>query len=127
MTLSRLATVALALGSLALSACKQDIGERCEQGSDCSSGYCDFSTASMMTSAMGRVCTGPPTTTFIDAGLPDAAADAGDVRMYDTGVVPPVGEAGADAPVDHPDAPVAQPDAPADAQSDADAETDVGG
>ncbi|HVR00976.1 MAG TPA: hypothetical protein VMT47_02490 [Polyangia bacterium] len=70
-----LALAVLALASLALVGCKQDIGQRCEQGSDCSSGYCGDSPLGMV-SVMGRVCTPPPTAGPIsDAG---AAADATD-------------------------------------------------
>jgi hypothetical protein len=80
MSFPRLAALALALGSLAVVGCKQDLGERCEQGSDCASGFCAGSTASMMTMAMGRVCTGPPTATpVVDSGSQeDAAVDAAD-------------------------------------------------
>lgn len=51
--------------------CKQDLGERCEQGSDCSSGYCDHNVGGMV-SAMGKVCTGPTD----DTPMPDAASTA---------------------------------------------------
>ncbi|HEY2728910.1 MAG TPA: hypothetical protein VGK52_03155 [Polyangia bacterium] len=67
-----LALVVLALASLALVGCKQDIGQRCEQGSDCSSGYCGDSPLGMV-SVMGRVCTPPPTAgPILDAGTGDA-------------------------------------------------------
>jgi hypothetical protein len=46
----------LALGSLALSGCKQDIGGRCEQASDCASGVCGSVGSADMASAAGKVC-----------------------------------------------------------------------
>jgi len=76
--------------------CKQDIGERCEQPSDCASGYCGGSSVPIgMTSAEGRTCSAGPTT----APPPDSAApeeDAGgtDASANDATVAP---EAGSDA------------------------------
>jgi len=71
-----LALAVLALASLALVGCKQDIGQRCEQGSDCSSGYCGDSPLGMV-SVMGRVCTPPPTAGPVsDASTVGDAADA---------------------------------------------------
>jgi hypothetical protein len=111
-----LALAVLALASLALVGCKQDIGQRCEQGSDCASGYCGGSPLGMV-SVMGRVCTPPPTAGPIsDAGaadapapVDDAASDAGSDGASDGAsdaaggeVAPPEGgadvlEAGAEA------------------------------
>jgi hypothetical protein len=80
--------VALSLGSLLVGACKQDLGERCEQGTDCYSGYCTISTVS----AMGGVCIPSPTAgPASDAGTtyaPDAASesmDLGDVSTSSEG------------------------------------------
>jgi hypothetical protein len=71
-----LVLAAMSLTALALLGCKQDIGQRCEQGSDCSSGYCGNSTLGMV-SVMGRVCTPPPTAgLFPDSGTAGDAADA---------------------------------------------------
>jgi hypothetical protein len=84
MTIRRLAPLALVLGSLALGGCKQDIGERCQQGSDCSSGYCNMSSGSFFGN-MDLVCTGPPglTPVTVDAGGGEDASDAGDAVFYD--------------------------------------------
>lgn len=69
---------ALVLCGLTSIACKQNVGERCEQPSDCASGYCGGSaTISMMTSVMGRMCTaGPGSVVPVDAAPPptDTAA-----------------------------------------------------
>jgi hypothetical protein len=46
----------LALGSLALAGCKQGIGGRCEQNSDCASGICGDGTSGGAVSAAGRQC-----------------------------------------------------------------------
>jgi hypothetical protein len=72
----RVACLVLSLASLALVGCKQDVGGRCEQGSDCSTGYCGGSVEGTV-SAMGRVCTPPPVAApVLDAALtPDAPGD----------------------------------------------------
>jgi len=78
MRLPRASILAFVLSAAALAGCKQDIGERCEQGSDCSSGYCDYTTVGQMTSAAGRVCTGssaPPGEVSDAAPAPDAEGD----------------------------------------------------
>jgi hypothetical protein len=48
--------VLLLAGALAIAGCKQDIGERCEQNSDCASGVCGEGGPPGMTSAMGKKC-----------------------------------------------------------------------
>lgn len=48
--------------------CKQDLGERCEQNSDCSSGYCNGS--GNRTSAEGGKCTPGPVVQLPDAATP---------------------------------------------------------
>jgi len=69
-----LALVAVTLAALALVGCQQGIGQRCEQGSDCASGYCGDSPTGAV-SIMGKVCTPPPTAGALpDAGADDAAA-----------------------------------------------------
>jgi hypothetical protein len=78
----RLVAALLSLGALALAGCKQDLGQRCEQNSDCKSGFCGD--GADMASAQGKQCVavlgGPPlptpTPTPSDGGE-DADADAG--------------------------------------------------
>jgi phage-related tail fiber protein len=66
---------AVGVAALWLSACGQDLGERCEQNSDCKSGSC--SVMSGPTSAMGGVCEdGTQTGSSSDASTSDAAVDA---------------------------------------------------
>jgi hypothetical protein len=72
------------LVGLGAAGCKQDNGERCEQGSDCASGYCGSSSTSIgMTSAKGMICTpdskqvGSPPMTSVDASTTTDASDAG--------------------------------------------------
>jgi hypothetical protein len=69
----RLIAVLVSFGSLALAGCKQDIGGRCEQNSDCASGVCGDGQGGV-TSAMGRQCVAaiaaPPIVS------PDASAEA---------------------------------------------------
>jgi hypothetical protein len=80
MSKARLATVVLALGSLALAGCLQGVGERCEQNSDCSSGVCGNGSAGM-TSANARTCSAslPPPAPISDAATTTSdASDAGD-------------------------------------------------
>jgi hypothetical protein len=75
----------LSLGALALGGCQQDLGGRCEQGSDCSSGWCGGSQLGMA-SAMGATCTPGPGTVPFDAAptdtssTNDAGAEAGDAK-----------------------------------------------
>jgi hypothetical protein len=107
--------LAFVLLSAAFVGCKQDIGERCEQGSDCSSGYCNYSTISVtLTNAQGRVCTGPlPPFMSEDAAAGEnmTPSDAGD------------GATSSDAPPDSTPDTVAPPtDGPSDAT-----ESDQGG
>jgi hypothetical protein len=64
----RVAGLLIALAGLALVGCKQDVGGRCEVGSDCSTGYCGGIVEGMV-SAMGKVCTPPP----VAAPLSDAS------------------------------------------------------
>jgi hypothetical protein len=87
--MSRLRTPLLAVAFVALAlsgvACKQGLGDRCEQNSDCSSGLvCNYN--GLTTADMGR-CINPnaPTTdagtqddtgtTPVEAGIPDTAPD----------------------------------------------------
>jgi hypothetical protein len=98
-------------------ACKQDLNERCEQHSDCASGYCR---GAGTTSAMGGTCqTGPSTpdaSTPIDATTTDAprdvASDASDAADATSSDAPQT-----DATTD---VPVGAPDAAGDALGDAD-------
>jgi hypothetical protein len=119
--LARLAAVLLFASPVLLTACGQDVGERCEQNSDCSSGYCSTGTANV--SATGGICLSGPTQPQVDplpdAGTPDAspvvdahadvtadAADAsdaagGDAPATDAGVTPDASiDLAADAPLD---------------------------
>jgi hypothetical protein len=92
-----------ALCALMSIGCKQDLGERCEVNSDCSSGYCnknvDFS------SSEGGMCTTGPTTTPRDGSTADVrppvdtavASDARDTRADGTDSAPDVS---ADVPTD---------------------------
>jgi hypothetical protein len=65
---ARLAVAVAGLfGALSGIACKQNIGDRCLQGSDCSSGYCSEQMGTMMISAQGGVCSGPPIISSYDA------------------------------------------------------------
>jgi hypothetical protein len=70
----RLAAAVLSLGALAFAGCKQDLGERCEQNSDCKSGFCGD--GADMASAQGKQCVavlgGSPT------GTPNQNTDAGE-------------------------------------------------
>jgi len=61
---------------LAFAGCKQDLGERCEQGDDCASGYCGGVTSGAV-SAEGMKCTPGPTAIVIDAGTAGAGGDQG--------------------------------------------------
>ena len=116
----------LVLLSTAAVGCKQDIGERCEQGSDCSSGYCNYSTGSIMTNAQGRVCTGalPP---FMSTPQ-DAATNVPDANMTPADASGDLATPSSDArgDVSTPDAVTPATDAPAEAPSDA-TEPDTGG
>ena len=70
----------LAFASFVLAGCKQDVGERCEQGSDCSSGYCGGEQGGEV-SVQGRVCTnGPEGAMILDAATPADTATAADAR-----------------------------------------------
>jgi hypothetical protein len=114
----RLPLLALVFLSAAAVGCKQDIGERCELGSDCASGYCNYSTASIvMTSAQGRVCTGAlPPFMSPDAGPATMSSpDARDASEAGDGAATP-----SDAPSD-----LSSPDS-ADHSTDA-TESDTGG
>ena len=66
----------LSLASLLVVGCKQDVGERCEQNSDCASGLC--TDMSQGASAPGICEATLPTGTTSDAAtsFPDAGADA---------------------------------------------------
>jgi hypothetical protein len=90
--------VTVSLASLLVVGCKQDIGERCEQDSDCHSGLCSQTGAS----AQGGICEDTLPTGSFDAATPsDAASGAADAR-----------DAGADT------GPDARSDAAADVASD---------
>jgi hypothetical protein len=85
--------VGLALASLLVVGCKQDIGERCEQDSDCNSGLCTLTGAS----AMGGICTtgvvlidaAAPPDTAVATDARDGAADAADARAEAGGETSP--------------------------------------
>jgi hypothetical protein len=66
--------VTLSLASLFVVGCKQDLGERCEQGSDCYSGMCSQTGAS----AQGGTCRDEPATGVSSdaAATFDAGSDA---------------------------------------------------
>jgi hypothetical protein len=86
MSKARLAIVFL-LGSLALGGCKQDIGERCEQNSDCSSGICGNGGPGM-TMANARTCSPslPTLVPFTDASFPsDGGAGDADAALDGAG------------------------------------------
>jgi hypothetical protein len=117
----------LALGALFVLGCKQDIGERCEQNSDCSSGLCTVMGA---TSAMGGVCTtgvtsepvsDAATTTTTDAAADatsDGATDAaetGDVSSEHGGDAVTGSDAGGDGATDGDAASTTPPEAGTDA------------
>jgi hypothetical protein len=66
---AHLVAALFSVGALALAGCKQGVGERCEQGSDCSSGICG-SPGFAMTSPAGKLCVASGTvfTPPIDSG-----------------------------------------------------------
>jgi hypothetical protein len=75
----RFVALLLSFGALALGGCKQDVGGRCEQNSDCASGICGNGQGGA-TSAMGRQCAatlGGPAVTPDASSTTDAAVDAG--------------------------------------------------
>jgi hypothetical protein len=120
----------VALGALSLAGCKQDVGDRCEQNSDCSSGICGD--GQPMTSATGKRCQAtlpaPPTemdATVVDASdaaadASDAAADASDAAADASDAVSSsdATEAGAEVGDAHPPGDVSS-EAPSDVSSDA--------
>jgi hypothetical protein len=79
--------VLLLAGSLALAGCKQDIGERCEQNSDCASGVCGEGGPPGMTSAMGKKCVAtlsiPAPQTDGMQNQSDAASEASEASSSD--------------------------------------------
>lgn len=109
MTRSR-SLAALALGSLLLlatSGCKQGIGQRCEQASDCASGFCsgtDVTRPGMCTNGTSTPMPVVDASSPSDTGVSDGTAERGDVAdalAAETGDVgsdshPEAGEAGAD-------------------------------
>ncbi|HVU50607.1 MAG TPA: hypothetical protein VHL80_07955 [Polyangia bacterium] len=76
---NRSSAALLALGALALTGCKQDIGERCEQNSDCSSGLCGD--GADMASAQGKKCVSTLTPPMNQTDASDAPVDLG--TLYD--------------------------------------------
>jgi hypothetical protein len=121
MHLPRRVALALALLSLGLVACKQDVGQRCEQGSDCATGYCGESVGGMV-SAMGKTCTEPPTAAQpVDAATNDAATN--DAATNDAGTNDDASDA-SDAARDVRDA--ASPDGSGEASSPDGAEGGAG-
>jgi hypothetical protein len=126
---------AVALGSLlTLVGCKQDLGERCEQASDCASGFCSGTDVTRPGVCTNGVSTQTPidASTPVDTGTGDApaeradAADAADASRAETGDVAAeshaeTSEAGAEVGTDA---------APAEAGGDAaasDVAPDLGG
>jgi hypothetical protein len=76
----------LALGSLALAGCKQDVGERCEQNSDCASGICGPGGAQGMASAAGKLCVATlETPTPTGTGTGGTGGGGGTGAIYDAG------------------------------------------
>jgi hypothetical protein len=89
---SPLLALSVVLGlALASVGCKQDLGERCEQPSDCASGYCGGNSTSGQTNAVGKMCSaGPNVLVPGDAGATpdavpadDASPDASDAAKAD--------------------------------------------
>jgi hypothetical protein len=74
----RLLPVFLLAGALAIAGCKQDIGERCEQNSDCASGICGEGGPPGMTSAMGKRCVATLTTPAPQTDAMQNQIDAGE-------------------------------------------------
>ncbi|HEX4406155.1 MAG TPA: hypothetical protein VH560_15060 [Polyangia bacterium] len=91
--------VTVALASLLVFGvgCKQDVGERCEQNTDCSSGFCNG-----MGAASPGICTnGEGTTTpVIDAGNPTPDAATMKDAPSDFGADAKSGDAAADSASD---------------------------
>jgi hypothetical protein len=86
--------VLLAVGSLALVGCKQGIGDRCEQNTDCASGICGD--GADMASAQGKKCA-----TVVGggtAGTSGGAAGSGGASggTYGTDAAADASEAGAE-------------------------------
>ena len=99
MRVLRLVWFAAALAGAA--GCKQGIGDRCQIGSDCDSGYCSVGT--------NPVCTSSPTTgAAVDAPPPSDARIDGGLLLLDA--PPPDTTPAPDAAPATPDAPLA-PDA----------------
>jgi hypothetical protein len=96
----------VALAAVGAAGCKQGIGERCEQGSDCASGFCNQNQGAFTGGQQGLVCTGPPGSNMMmsmdatsgeDASdAASAAGEAGDVSSPETSEVSSPAEAGAE-------------------------------
>jgi hypothetical protein len=123
MTSSRIRLRAVAavfvLGALSFAGCKQGLGERCEQGDDCSSGYCFYNAGAWAETMMTNyVCTGPiPPNSIADAGETDGGGQGGSGPSFPTDTAPPqLGDGssgGEDAPAAEVGAETAGSDAPA--------------
>ena len=127
---------AFALGSLLLFAgCKQDIGERCEQPSDCASGWCAGDNMPIgMAGVVGKTCTPGRVTVTQDAGTSDTGT--GDTRTTGDGAADRTeaadahaSETGDAASETHAETGEAGPDTPAQGATDASdgAPTEAGG
>jgi len=124
-TFSLAAFLALALSGMA---CKQGLGDRCEQNSDCSSGLvCNYN--GLTTADMGRCIdqnaptpdagveddSGPPVDAEIPDTAPDQADDGSSSDASDAALAVDGGDAatGSDAPID-----TGAVDAPVDSAAD---------
>jgi len=76
MRLAHAVVYSLALGTLALAGCKQGVGDQCTQGSDCSSGYCNYYSGTWQFSMTTYQCTAGPSMLVQDAGPPPVMSDA---------------------------------------------------
>jgi hypothetical protein len=79
---------AAVLGSLlTLVGCKQNIGERCEKSSDCSSGFCGNDNSDQGSPGVSKTCTAGRETVIPEAGAPmsDAASDRSDASATESG------------------------------------------
>ncbi len=122
----RLLAALISFGALALGGCKQDVGGRCEQNSDCASGICGDGQGGA-TSAMGRQCVatlgGPSVTPDASSTNPiDAAADVG-ADAVDAASSDAAGEVSSPDASEPGDAAGAEA-SPADGATDAESETE---
>jgi hypothetical protein len=106
MRFHRFAILFVVVLGLGAAGCRQDNGERCEQGSDCASGYCGGIPGALgTTSAKGSVCT-PDSNTGGSTNPSDASTTSDVGATLDASDASEAGDAGAFA-----DAGDAKPDA----------------